>query len=175
LSKFDRNKYRREWYQRNKSSVLRSVKAWQQSPNGREALRKKNAKYRKEHSEEMAAAIKRSNQKLRLEVLTYYSDGAPECACCGERELSFLTLDHTNGGGGKERTTNNHRGGTAQYRSLRKRGFPAGYRVLCWNCNCAIGRYGICPHKEGISAKRKRNPGVHLGRAIDVHRKQRGR
>jgi len=26
-------------------------------------------------------------------------------------------------------------------------GYPTGFRVLCHNCNQAIGLYGYCPHK----------------------------
>lgn len=38
------------------------------------------------------------------------------------------------------------RGGTDFYRKLKQLGFPSGYRVLCHNCNQAIGFYGRCPH-----------------------------
>lgn len=83
---------------------------------------------------------------LRWEALTTYSSNPPCCACCGEEHLEFLTLDHTEGGGNEERRAGGHRGGTAQYRWLRKHGWPEGYRVLCWNCNAALGAYGRCPH-----------------------------
>lgn len=84
--------------------------------------------------------------KLRLEVLTHYSGGKPKCACCGEEEIKFLTIDHINGGGRKDREENGK--GTMMYRRLRKTGYPKGYQVLCYNCNCAKGAYGKCPHKH---------------------------
>ena len=31
--------------------------------------------------------------------MAIYSEGQPKCACCGEKELSFLTIDHINGKG----------------------------------------------------------------------------
>ena len=37
------------------------------------------------------------------------------------------------------------RGGAGQYWSLVSRGFPAGYQVLCHNCNFAKS-HGGCPH-----------------------------
>lgn len=81
----------------------------------------------------------------RTAALQAYSNGGdPACACCGEREPIFLALDHINGGGGKQ-----HRelGGGGFYTWLRKNGYPAGFRILCHNCN--MGRQlngGICPH-----------------------------
>lgn len=34
------------------------------------------------------------------------------------------------------------------YKRVIEEGFPDTYRLLCWNCNCAIGIYGECPHKN---------------------------
>jgi hypothetical protein len=67
------------------------------------------------------------------------------CACCGESERGFLTIDHINGGGQDHvrRVGNIHR----MYIEIVSEGFPKDkYRVLCWNCN-AVQRYGaVCPH-----------------------------
>ncbi|MBY0458284.1 MAG: hypothetical protein K2V38_13165, partial [Gemmataceae bacterium] len=55
-----------------------------------------------------------------------------------------MVIDHVNGGGGKERR---ERGtGEVFYYWLVSQGFPEGYRVLCVNCNHALGIYGYCPH-----------------------------
>ena len=36
----------------------------------------------------------------------------------------------------------------AFYRFLIKSGFPTDdYRLLCMNCNFAIGKFGVCPHQ----------------------------
>ncbi len=79
---------------------------------------------------------------LRLEVLGHYSPNGPACACCGEATIEFLCIDHVNGGGGKHRRS--IRGNL--YNWLKREGFPKGFRVLCHNCNAAIGYYGHCPH-----------------------------
>jgi hypothetical protein len=34
---------------------------------------------------------------------------------------------------------------------LRQNSYPTGYRVLCHNCNFALGHYGYCPHKHPSS------------------------
>lgn len=86
--------------------------------------------------------------RLKIETLVMYGGDPPVCACCNEGMLEFLTLDHTNGGGNEERRQGKHKGGAQQYRRLRIAGWPDGYRVLCWNCNAAIGMYGMCPHQQ---------------------------
>jgi hypothetical protein len=66
------------------------------------------------------------------------------CACCGEREPAFLTIDHLDGGGCEHRRelkTKNI------YRWLVRNKFPAGFQVLCWNCNLAKHHCGVCPHQ----------------------------
>jgi len=84
---------------------------------------------------------------LKIEVIQHYG-GA--CACCGETEIVFLTIDHPDGDGSARRREEGHRGGTAQYRKIRRDGFPPGFRVLCWNCNTAEYLLGQCPHKANV-------------------------
>ena len=90
-------------------------------------------------------------KKLRREIFSNY--GNLTCACCGESEIDFLTLDHINNDGCKERTTLYGRNDNTVrlWRHLRKFGFPDKdrYQILCWNCNCGRARNnGICPHKK---------------------------
>jgi hypothetical protein len=58
------------------------------------------------------------------------------CAC-GETELLFLTIHHLEGGGAAHRRSVGT--GSAFYRWLRGEGYPAGFQVLCWNCNWKKG------------------------------------
>ncbi len=68
------------------------------------------------------------------------------CRCCGETHDEFLTLDHVNGDGAKERGGNKN-GPCRAYRAAIDAGPNSpDYRCLCCNCNFAIGRYGYCPH-----------------------------
>lgn len=84
--------------------------------------------------------------KLRLEIIAAYGG---HCECCGESAPEFLTIDHN--GISPERDANGKRiGGKQMYRMLKRLNFPRdGYRLLCWNCNCARQYFGngICPHK----------------------------
>jgi hypothetical protein len=80
--------------------------------------------------------------KARTKVIRHYSNNTMRCACCGESEYLFLTLEHINGGGNKHRL----RVGNV-WRWLVRNGFPDGYKILCFNCNCALAFFGYCPHQ----------------------------
>jgi len=85
--------------------------------------------------------------KLKIEAFTHYSYGKIACACCGETEINFLSLDHIENNGAKERRQF-RRGGVLFYRLLRQKDYPTGYQVLCMNCNYGKRmNNGICPHQ----------------------------
>ncbi len=87
--------------------------------------------------------------ELKREVLVAYSADPPYCACCGETEMAFLTLDHINDDGAEHRKA--LRGAVMFYQHLRKAGCPnePPLRVLCWNCNCGRrANGGTCPHEK---------------------------
>lgn len=97
----------------------------------------------------------RHRLRLKFDVAAHYSSGPPVCACrgCGVSDIEFLSIDHIAGGGTKHRKETKIVG-TGMYRWLKLNGFPAGYRILCHNCNQARGHYGYCPHeKMGKTAK----------------------
>ena len=90
--------------------------------------------YYKLHREECLNSSKKSNEQLRLDVLQHYSSLVPHCTICGESDFLVLNLDHTNGGGEQHRRAIG-KSGLPFYRWIRQRGYPAGYQVLCANCN----------------------------------------
>ena len=119
----------------------------------------KNPNYNKnwyqDHIEEQRESKRRLYAQQRTQVLMHYSNGVPQCECCGELEYEFLSIDHINGGGSKQ-LKKLKRTGTNFYRWLIMNDFPDGYRVLCMNCNHAIGRQnsdGICPHQRKKSLR----------------------
>lgn len=83
------------------------------------------------------------NRNRRLQLIARYGGS---CACCGEDRYEFLAIDHINGGGNRHRKEVG--AGDAFYKWLRAQGLPDGYRVLCHNCNLALGFYKRCPHDE---------------------------
>ena len=96
-----------------------------------------------------AEKSKRIAAELRKQVFAAY--GGHRCACCGETEPMFLSIDHIDNDGAELRRNGTHgRGGTAFYQWLRKNGFPSGFQVLCMNCNQGKHRNGgVCPHQSG--------------------------
>lgn len=88
-------------------------------------------------------AMKRQQyERLRDAVYAGYGN---RCQCCSEDERAFFTIDHVNGGGTAERRGNTDRFG--MFRTIIRDGFPPKYQLLCFNCNCARGFFGACPHE----------------------------
>lgn len=85
--------------------------------------------------------------KIKIEVFGHYAGRPPKCACCDELHIEFLGIDHINGGGTKHRRKIG-KGSSQIYRWLKRNNYPKGYRVLCNNCNSALGLFGYCPHKS---------------------------
>jgi len=86
----------------------------------------------------------KANRKLKLEVVRRYGG---KCACCGESRPEFLSVDHEAGGGNRHRKEVPEAVSLSKW--LKRQGWPSGLRVLCMNCNLAIGSYESCPHKKG--------------------------
>lgn len=84
----------------------------------------------------------------------YERYGGNVCACCGESERMFLSLDHVNNDGAAHRRSmskdaeNTFPNYAALRNDLRRRGWPPVLQVLCHNCNIGKARNGgTCPHK----------------------------
>ena len=112
-------------------------------------------RYYLEHKEQFRAYGRTSTRRLREEVIAMHGG---KCACCGEREMVFLGLDHIGGGGGAHRRSLASRGGwKAIYSDLRRSGPRRDlFRVLCRNCNFATWALGYCPHHPKRSDGKKR-------------------
>lgn len=145
---------RREYNQRNHESVLQKWRDYNKANSHKRTQWKRqnkdriNMERRRMYQSTRAKKNKIYTQKIKNEVLSHYSSNdIPICACCGEKELLFLTLDHINGNGSQERKKVG--GGWSLYLFLRKNNYPNGYQVLCWNCNSGRAlNGGICPHKK---------------------------
>jgi hypothetical protein len=122
----------------------------------------RNQQLRHVHATDTARRIRQHQttknyvNRLRMETMTIYCGGQPQCQCCGESHIEFLSLDHVNNDG------NIHRmeiglGGSRLYHWAKKHGFPPTLQVLCSNCNWAKSRYGQCPHKREPESIDKNN------------------
>lgn len=110
--------------------------------------------YRKNRANKpgVARRVRRFLTKWKAAAFAAYGG---KCACCGETEPTFLTLDHVNNDGADWRRmvfrqTGNFGAGLPTYRWCALNGYPPIFQILCWNCQHGK-RYngGICPHRSG--------------------------
>jgi len=104
--------------------------------------------YRRSRDNSPERKIRRNIRHRQIRQQAFNGYGG-KCGCCGENKFEFLALDHVNGGGREER----QKLSTRQIADkVIRQNFPSGYRVLCHNCNQAIGWYGKCPHEHERTA-----------------------
>lgn len=88
--------------------------------------------------------LKKTRINRRKRVVEYYGG---RCECCGIKDFEFLAIDHINGGGVQHRKKLR-----SQYANIIdyaiRNNFPDTLRILCHNCNSALGFYGKCPHQN---------------------------
>jgi hypothetical protein len=106
--------------------------------------------WRRKRWEHVKAVSRERARRIRVSVLSHYCGGdEPHCACCGEKHLEFLALDHVNNDGAEHRRSMKRKGTSSSlYDWVRANGYPPTFQVLCHNCNCAKGFYGSCPHEQ---------------------------
>lgn len=134
-------KYRKTW-------ELRSVD-W---------IRENRKKHAARNIERAAQWNKENADKHRKHCLAYYyrlqdeaiqAYGGYKCACCGETEPLFMTLDHIANDGNEHRKKLGFLGGHLLYKWLKGHNYPSGFQVLCTNCNHGKHRnHGVCPHQR---------------------------
>lgn len=89
---------------------------------------------------------------LRREAIQEYGG---RCACCGEKDWRFLTLDHVrNDGAAHRRAISGAKRGQKFYQALKRRGWPdkERLRVLCFNCNISRQNSPMkrCAHEDPL-------------------------
>jgi len=90
-------------------------------------------------------------RKLKAEVIREYGS---LCKCCGEDTFEFMSIDHINNDGARHREEAKCGGGSTFYLWLKRNKFPKdNFQLLCFNCNYAKHRYGICPHQRVLGAE----------------------
>ena len=149
-----------EYYRDNREKMRAASKKWLK--NNRDKVRVQKKKYYAENKDKINKANGEAHRRRRMRCIEYYSGGANSCECCGESHLEFLAVDHI-GGGGREHKRRERI--TGMYEYLIRHGFPDGYRILCHNCNMALGHSGMCPHKGATDE--------HLSYSMKSDRKRR--
>lgn len=125
---------------------LAKIAAWQEAHPERTAANKRASTAR--HTEAIRERHTAMRHATRDAVIAGYG-GA--CACCGEDQPLFLTIDHIDGKKAAGHTKKHV--GFKLYALLLREGLPDGYRVLCYNCNSGRERNGgVCPHEQHLKA-----------------------
>ena len=142
-----------EWFGKNKNTKdglqfwcrdcrTASVKSWRDR--NRDAVNAQSRERYSRHKKEGEPASTRYRRLLREAAISHYGG---KCACCGESAIEFLCIDHVDGGGTKHRKS---LGRVTIYSWLKKHKYPAGFRILCWNCNSSLGLYGYSPKNRNF-------------------------
>ena len=92
-----------------------------------------------ETKEQERVRIRLQIHGLKLETLSWVSQGTPVCRRCGMTDIRVLTIDHVFGNGSDHRKLVKGNDSSALYRWLRRHGYPNELRdefqVLCSNCH----------------------------------------
>ncbi len=132
-AKFDPVKYQREYRAKNKEKL----QAYWREKNARDRQNPEWAEKERKRGRAYWA-------KLKDDAIMAY--GGYQCRCCGETEPKFLNLDHVFNDGSAHRKKIGNRG-SGIFKWLRDHGYPAGFQILCFNCNMGKARNGgVCPH-----------------------------
>jgi len=139
----NRKEYKAKWYIRNRKRLLEEYAA------NKQMITERKRKDRARNLEKQREYERCYRQKLKLEVLSSYSGNKqnPLCACCGENNIHFLSIDHINNDGHIHRKIMRYTG-LSFYQWLKRNKYPTGFQVLCHNCNMgkSVARSLICPH-----------------------------
>lgn len=131
-----REKYR-QWRVTNRGKASTKTRNKRRDP---ERLKELNRKY---------------TRQLKRMIIDLYGGS---CRCCGIEQIEFLTIDHINNDGTKDRQKmKTGSGGTRFYRKVLNGEKRDDLQVLCWNCNLAKAKYGICPHEAGVREVKTRH------------------
>ena len=148
------NKSSNEFYKRRetkcglKSWCINCEREYRQSPTEKQRRIIKSAQYRALVTTQ--TRIQKYKLDIKMKVLNHYGP----CACCGEKDHRFLSIDHINNDGAEQKraTIGSRNNSVSFYIWIIKNHFPKDLQTLCYNCNCAkqFNGLGICPHKLSI-------------------------
>jgi hypothetical protein len=137
------NAYGAKWYALNRQKRSRKMRLWDvQHPEQRKEIEQRWYEKNKD--------TKSEKQRIRLldyktRIVEAYGGS---CACCKEKEITFLTVEHTKKDGMDHRQVKGN-----FYAHLVRMNFPKdqGLLILCMNCNWAERNGKTCPHKKSAS------------------------
>lgn len=125
---------RKKRYHDDPKSSMASTNAWKASH--REQTRKITTESYHRNKEKYLPKYRDKRAELKLQVMSHYSGGIPQCSLCGESHHQFLVLDHIEHDGAEHRRELGPRHcGNKFYQWVVDQKYPLDLRVLCHNCN----------------------------------------
>lgn len=121
----------RVYYQKNRGTILEGQKKRREE--NLELFREKSRRCYQNTRGKRLKYGREQRKRIKVEILTYYSNGELACVQCGESRLAALSIDHLNNNGAEEKRRLGGAGLTTYY-WLRRNNFPEGYQTLCMNC-----------------------------------------
>ena len=138
----------RVWQQNNRDKLKAAQERWKaKNP---DLARQRAAEWYRENRDMVRARERERYRELKDQVYAAYGN---RCACCGETEPMFLSIDHVHNDGNERRKAlrygfGRRAGGVRLYTTIAELGFPDTYQILCMNCNWGKARNdGVCPHE----------------------------
>lgn len=111
----------------------------------KECIEKRNKWFQKSDTKQKYKTRRDENKKM---VIEHYGS---KCVCCGENNISFLSMDHINNDGREHRKQVGE--GANFYKWILDNNFPQDIlQVLCFNCN--FSKYlnnGTCVHQQKLT------------------------
>lgn len=144
----DRKLYIKNWRLKNKEKLAQRRKELAKLPAYKERLRNNVRRWRKKPGVKEVENHKQVLYRMKIKAAVFGKYG-DICNCCGESEPLFLSIDHVQNDGFKEKLPNGKRpGGRMLYHKIISENFPEKYQILCMNCNFGKSKNkGVCPHK----------------------------
>lgn len=148
-----------KWQAANAESVNAKTRRWYYKNQDQQRVRLKTYARERRVTDPLTVRSQATayRRQRRQEMIDAYGGC---CACCGEREFAFLTLDHINGDGAADRRSHMRNPSShaqqapahaqdAIVRELRAAGWPKDgrFRILCWNCQWGWRRPEGCPNQ----------------------------
>jgi hypothetical protein len=145
-----RRRYLHDWHVKNRERQNKRTREYYLL--NKEKLDAYQKAYREEHKERHYALQAERQRKVKIAVRAFLGG---KCSCCGISEFEFLTIDHVNNDGAKDKK-NGIQSSHIYWKILKmlKSFTPRSevektYRLLCFNCNSSkhFG-HGKCVHER---------------------------
>ena len=143
-----RRAYQAEWRSKNRKKIRAYARDYYRENRDRLLEQQRTRGAQPEYRKQKKEVRERRYHRARITVLRMYGGEKPRCACCGESQYEFLSIDHIVPGVGYYRNGNGvKQAGENLYTHLVKQPIqPDLYQVLCHNCNLGKRTGNHCPH-----------------------------